>query len=171
MLQVKYLPLPHFSATHHINIRQTPEKIWPLVQQLDFGSSKLIRVLFALRGMPARMMNLGGLERGRFIRLESNENETIIGLIGQFWKPSGNLQLFKPEEFVTYDEPGFLKATWSFTLTGGDRCSVLETETRIYCTDENAKRRFRPYWFIVKPFSGIIRKEILKGIRQKAEQS
>jgi hypothetical protein len=171
VLQAKYLPLPHFSATHHINIRQSPEKIWPLVQRLDYGSSKLIRFLFALRGMPARMMNLGGMEKARFITLESSQNETIIGLIGQFWKPGGNLQLFTPEEFVQYDRPGFLKATWSFTLTGGDTCSKLATETRVYCIDEAAKRRFRPYWFIVKPFSGIIRMEILKGIRKKAERS
>ena len=170
MLQNKYLPSPHFSEVHRIEIRQSTEKIWRLVDHLDFSGSRVIRFLFALRGMPARMMNLGGLEKGRFKLLESGPNELIIGLIGQFWKPNGNLQNFAPSEFTEYNNPGFTKATWSFTLTGDPRLSVLETETRIYCTDEKARQRFRRYWFIIKPFSGIIRMEILKGIRTKAEK-
>jgi hypothetical protein len=171
VLQNKYLPASHFSEIHRIEIRQSPEKVWPIVGQLDFGGSRLIRFLFALRGMPARMMNLGGLAKARFTLLEANQNEIIIGLIGQFWKPNGNLQLFSPEEFVDYNSPGFSKATWSFKLKGTDQTSILETETRIYCTDKKSRRRFGRYWFFIKPFSGVIRMEILKGIRAKAEKA
>lgn len=170
MLQNKYLPAPHFSEIHRIGIRQSPEKVWPLVDRLDFGGSNVIRFLFALRGLPARMMNIDGLAKARFKLLESRQHELIIGLVGQFWRPSGNLQSFTPMEFIGYDTPGFTKATWSFSLTGNARSSILETETRIYCTDERARRRFRRYWFLIKPFSGSIRMEILKGIRTKAEK-
>ena len=116
-------------------------------------------------------MNLGGLARARFTLLEANQNEMIIGLIGQFWKPNGNLQSFNPEEFLDYESPGFSKATWSFKLKSLDQTSILETETRIYCTDEKSRRRFRRYWFFIKPFSGVIRMEILRGIKAKAEKA
>lgn len=170
MLQSKYMPLSHFSETHSIEINKRPEHIWPLVEKLDFGGSLVTRILCAFRGMPSKMISMEGLERAGFMRLETLRDEMIIGLIGQFWKPSGNLQAFRPTEFTTYNLPGFSKATWSFRVTGNNGTSTLETETRIYCTDDKARRRFQRYWFIIRPFSGIIRKEILKGIRRKAEK-
>jgi len=170
VLQNKYLPAPHFSEIHRIAIQQPPDKVWPLVERLDFSGSKVIRFLFALRGMPAQMMNLDSLEKGGFKLLEAQQHELIIGLVGQFWKPSGNLQSFTPIEFVNYVKPGFTKATWSFTLSANKEISTLETETRIFCTDDHSRRLFKRYWFFIRPFSGLIRMEILKGIRTKSER-
>src|SRR6267142_2001260 len=48
---------------------------------------------FLLGGIPAPMMILRGLNRNRFIQLDHRENqEIVIGLIGQFWKLNGNLR-------------------------------------------------------------------------------
>ncbi len=136
------------------------------------SGSWIIRFLFALRGMPARMTTIRGLNKGRFITLELKENqEMIIGLIGQFWKASGNLQIFQPEDFTEWNKKGFLKATWNFELIPTTNGTQVITETRILCLGDDAHRKFRKYWFFIRPFSGIIRKEILRGIKKKATAS
>ncbi len=172
MLQDKYLPTFHFSEYHAKEVNASPAKLWPLIATMDFSGSWIIRILFRLRGLPARMMTMEGLNKGRFICLErKHEEEIIVGLIGQFWRPHGNLQLFKPDEFVTFQTAGFCKATWSFRLLPIDaNRTKVETITRIYCTDARSHKKFAQYWLFIKPFSGLIRHEILRGIRNKAEQ-
>lgn len=66
--------------------------------------------------------------------------------------------------------PGTAKAAWNFAVhpgTGGR--SVLTTETRVLCADPATRRRFRTYWAVVGPFSGLIRREMLAAIRDTAE--
>jgi hypothetical protein len=48
---------------------------------------------------------------------------------------------------------------------------VLSTETRILCFGENARRTFRLYWTFVGPFSGLIRRGLLRGVRARAERA
>jgi len=170
MLIEKYMPEYHFAEKHSILIKQSPQHIWPIIDQMDMSGSRIIRFLFALRGMPARMTSLEGLSKERFIRLEQKQNEDlVIGLIGQFWKPSGNLQLFSPPDFTNWNHEGFCKGTWDFTIRPQGDYSLVETETRVFCTNEKTRQQFSRYWFFIRPFSGLIRKEILKGLKKKAE--
>jgi hypothetical protein len=169
MLPDKYLPDYHFREIHRVKIKAPAERIRATVTTLDFRRSPLIRFLFAIRGMPARMMNLEGLQKGRFTQLELNDSEMIIGLIGQFWKPSGNLQAFETQDFKDFARAGFLKAIWSFALVPQDDLVLLVTETRIQCLGDAARRKFRLYWAFIRPFSGLIRMEILRIIRKAAE--
>ena len=65
---------------------------------------------------------------------------------------------------------GWAKAAWSFRVDpapGGG--ATLSTETRILCTDPGSLRAFRRYWRLVRPFSGVIRIEMLLAIRREAE--
>lgn len=170
MLRDKYLPQYHFNEIHAIHIAASPDKIFPCLERMDFSSSRLIRFLFLIRGMPSRMMSMEGINHKRFIVLEKVMNkELAIGLIGQFWRISGNLQDFAPTDFIDFSTPGFGKVVWTFQLSNSETGTLLETETRIYCPDESARKKFSRYWFFIKPFSGIVRKEILKAIRKQAE--
>ncbi|HEY3403555.1 MAG TPA: hypothetical protein VGK59_09225 [Ohtaekwangia sp.] len=170
MLHDKYLPVFHFSEGHSVVIQASPKKIFSLVDNMDFRRSWIIRILFALRGIPASMTSLNGLAKGKFITLEViPDQEIIIGLIGRFWKPTGDLQYFDPKEFTKLNQEGFAKACWNFYLTPEGRGIRLATETRIFCADENSRKKFSRYWFVIRPFSGIIRKEMLKAIKRQAE--
>lgn len=170
MLLEKFLPQYTHRTQHTILIKASREKIVPLIDELDLSGSAVIRFLFWLRGMPPRMLNKAGLNREKFIELEKTDHELVLGLIGQFWKPSGNLQHFKPQDFLTFHQPGFVKAAWNFRLIERSADTfTLETETRIYCTDEWSRRKFARYWFFIRPFSGWVRKEMLRTIKNKAE--
>jgi hypothetical protein len=172
MLLEKYLPQYHYSTRHEMLISASPEKIFELADRLDLNGSPMIRFLFWLRGIPSHMRNRKDLQGGNFIELERTPSqEIIIGLIGQFWKANGNLQRFEADEFKSFQQPGFLKAVWNFQLIPQSATlTLLTTETRILCTDNVSRKRFSWYWFFIRPFSGIIRNEILKMIRKKAEQ-
>jgi hypothetical protein len=171
MLQDEFLPEYHFSEIHDISINQSPEHIFALVYDFDFRGSWLIRVLFSLRGMKTGMTIKAGMLQENFMELAYRPNdEMVLGLIGQFWKPNGNLKKVAPDQFRAFNEPEFLKATWNFKLIPqSPERTCLQTETRVYCMDKKAKKIFSRYWFFVRPFSGLIRKEILKSIKRKAE--
>jgi hypothetical protein len=49
---------------------------------------------------------------------------------------------------------------------GGAR---IETETRIAATDAGARRRFACYWRLVGPGSTLIRRDMLRASRRRAE--
>jgi len=107
-----------------------------------------------------------------YLPREKEPEEVAIGLIGQFWRPNGNLQKFTLEEFEHFKERGFCKGLWTFRLVKkGEGATLLETETRVFCTDKKSLSKFSRYWLFIKPFSGLIRNEILRGIKNKAERT
>jgi hypothetical protein len=48
-------------------------------------------------------------------------------------------------------------------------CGSLSTETRVHVADPESRKRFRRYWFVVRPFSGLIRIQLLRAARRRAE--
>jgi hypothetical protein len=43
-------------------------------------------------------------------------------------------------------------------------------ETRIFTRDAVARRRFRRYWLVIRPGSGLVRRLLLRSIRTEAER-
>jgi hypothetical protein len=43
------------------------------------------------------------------------------------------------------------------------------TETRVRCVDDAARRRFAIYWFLIRVFSGWLRRDLLRRIARIAE--
>ena len=172
-LHEKYLPEYDFNEVHRIEVDADDKSIFQAIMDLDARRSRLIRVLLRMRGMDTNVVSgFQNLSRMGFTVLELDPfREGIAGLVGQFWKPSGNIQSVTAEEFCSFTRDGFLKATWNFRIVKSQKgTNTVETETRILCLGSSAKWRFRPYWFLIRPFSGIIRKEMLKIIRGQAQQ-
>ncbi|RAW02758.1 hypothetical protein [Pseudochryseolinea flava] len=169
-LHDKYLPAYDFHEVHETTINASSEIIYPIIRNQDFSGSWIIRTLFFLRGLPAKGVTIKVLGDQKFNLLEELQyKEILIGLIGQFWKPTGELQSFEPHEFQSFHGP-YAKATWNFALVKEGERNRLITETRIACNDEAIKKSFSRYWFFIRPFSGLIRKEMLRAIKVKAEQ-
>lgn len=172
MLQSKYLPEFHFSEKHSILISASPEKVSSIIPDMDVSDSWIIRILLGMRGIPAgTSKGMEGWKKMGFVVLEHQiGKEIILGLIGQFWKVSGKIQHCTAEEFASFADPNFAKATWNFVVIPQNTNQVLlETETRIYCPDEEVRKKFKRYWFFIQPFSGLIRMQMLKIIKRKAE--
>ncbi len=169
----EFMPVYDVSKRHQILVHASIDDVFTAVQELDISDARLSKLLFRLRGLPSgARITMSDILRMGFVHLGERPNqELLLGLVGQFWKLSGNLQRLEPEAFKTFNEVGYAKTVWDFTLTETSEGTVLlETETRVACTDAASRRRFRFYWFFIGPFSGVIRKDALKAIKKKVEK-
>jgi hypothetical protein len=183
--------LPEFDVrTHHaIHIAAPPGQVYECLRTADFDRWGLARALFALRTLPAfvsssremrrrflkearrRRFMLQDLLAGGFAVLDEQPGkELVLGTVGQFWRARGQLTATSPQRFVEPAPPGTAKAAWNFSVSSHpDGGTDLRTETRVLCADSETRRRFRAYWTLIRPFSGLIRREILVAVRVKAE--
>ena len=175
------MPACDASEFHETTVRAPIENVYDALRTADLGRSPIVRLLLRLRALPAMFtigghkrnlhLNLDALVKGGFVVLGENPpDEIALGLIGRFWRLSGTTCSIKPGEFKAFDEPGYAKAVWNFSLVQeGANLTKLYTETRVRCSDDESRRHFRLYWVIVAPFSGLIRREVLRAIRHEAE--
>ena len=74
------------------------------------------------------------------------------------------------EEFRRFDDPraavGVMNLRCDAVAGGRTRVS---TETRIRVLSAAASRRFRLYWMLIRPFSGLLRHSMLRGIEAEAK--
>jgi hypothetical protein len=131
----------------------------------------------ALRGYGFRVVRSAGagsladrLERFGFVKLEEIPGrEIVFGLAGRFWRPDGGLRRLTREQFLAFAEEGSVKAAWNLqVLRTEESGTALSTETRVLCFGTAARRKFRVYWSLIEPFSGLTRLQLLRGIRREA---
>ena len=173
MLIDDFLPDYDIRERHRIEVRASPAEVYAAVRRLDLSRARLTRRLFRLRGLPhSANFGLDDFLRMGFVLLGERPNEELLlGLVGRFWTPAGDLRRLDSEAYRNFNEPGYAKAAWNFFLSGkAGNVMQLETETRVLCLGEGSRRRFRLYWLFVGPFSGFIRGEMLRGIKRDAEQ-
>ncbi len=181
MLIDKFLPAWDVQAVHSILVRGTPDEVYDALRSLNPSSSPLARSLVFLRSLPARPRRAKEdpsstaldrfLKNGFILPDEKPGEELVLGIVGKFWTISGCLEQMNPVEFVRFNKIGYAKAGWNFYLRKmPDGFTHLGTETRVACTDDSSGRKFRRYWFFVKPFSGLIRMEMLRTIKRRVEQ-
>ena len=177
MLIDEFLPEFDFEEKHSIAIDADADAatVYEAAQNANLGESWIVRMLLTLRGMSADALTVRNLRYSKFRILgERPASELLIGLAGEFWTPWGDLQDVNAENFKAFDKSGYAKAVWNFSLDAdgpNGKATRLTTETRIKCLDDGSRRRFGFYWTFVQPFSGLIRMEMLKTIKSKAELS
>src|SRR5436189_73997 len=115
-------------------------------------------------------LTLDRLVAGGFLRLGEREGrEVALGLVGRFWMPSGGRVKVRPDAFGDFGESGNAKVVWTFAVEPlGTGTTRLVTETRVQCLDAASRRRFRLYWLVVRPFSGLIRHAMLGAVAREA---
>ncbi len=171
MLIDKFLPEYDFVETHDINICAKAEDVYKAIDEVDFSESFIVRWLLRLRGLSGENVTLRNLRSFKFETLgEIANKELLIGLAGRFWTPWGDLQNINAVNFREFDRKGYAKAAWNFSLDGSANETHLTTETRIKCMGSESRRGFGFYWTCIQPFSGLIRMEMLKTIKRKAEK-
>ena len=171
----EYLPRFDVVARHAIVVRAGPARVWAVLRTADLGRSPFVAVLLAVRGLGRRRRGPLTLETllaaGAFTQLDERpEHELLIGLEGQFWRPRPVVHTTDARRFREPLGAGLARAAWDFRLEPlGEETTRLSTETRVCCADGAARRRFRPYWLLVRPGSGLIRRAMLGAIRRAAE--
>lgn len=126
----------------------------------------IVRLLIFLRGLgrkPAPTFSLDDIVRkGNFHLLaEDPPRELVLGIEGAFWKPRYGTCSVDAGAFHGPIPNGIARAAWNFVVAAD---GTVSTETRILCAAD-ARRKFALYWLFVRPFSGLIRRLMLRAIR------
>ena len=144
----KYLKNYQYNARYEKTINAPAKDCFLAAKNLDISPSFITRTLLRLRGLPYKDATLQDFIKSMcFTYLEESPYQ----------------------EFIIDASQSGITIYWNFTfqeISPGQ--TTVGTETRIYCPNKKAKRKFSVYWFFVKPFSGLIRKEFLRMIEQKA---
>jgi hypothetical protein len=110
-----------------------------------------VRTLVALRALP--MLFSAPRHTWRRVRAEAGEHRGV-----------------SPESSREAGALGTARAAWSFAVRPGTRGrTVLTTVMCVLCADPATRRRFRSYWAVIAPFSGLIRREMLAAVRSAAQ--
>jgi hypothetical protein len=190
------MPVYDVVERHRTRVRAAPEIVFSAIRSADLSGDLLTRTLLAARAVPAgfialvqsphaavtefrsrraeraRGLDLAAFERAGFSVVgERAPEELVIGLLGRFWTPRGGLCAnVSPAHLSAGPPQGYALAGWNFTITArDDGTSELRTETRVWCAAD-ARTKFRAYWLVVRPGSGLIRRSMLRAIRREAER-
>src|SRR5262249_50639703 len=104
MLIESFIPNPDAIETHKIEIAASREAVYQALWTTDLGGSPIIKSLLALRSLPGILSHPNRLrhaprqitlqtiiERGFGQLAEEPGREVVLGVVGQFWRPAGNI--------------------------------------------------------------------------------
>jgi hypothetical protein len=175
--------LPQFAhrEEHAIVVDAAPEVVWAALHEVRGTDLPLTRVLTMIRGLGSRRAPTPLLEvftaRGFSIVIDDAPRQLAAAGAGQPWALRGGEIARLPDlaAVAAFDRPGFVVMAVSFALEplgghAGGR-TRLTTETRVQPTDGGATHRFRRYWWAIRAGSGLIRRELLRAVRRRAEDA
>lgn len=162
------LPEYDVRTVHALAVDAPPERALAAARAVTAGEARLVRGLLLVRGMRTQTHRpLWDALAAGFVRYD---DETLVA-ITKPWRPRGattglsnSLLLGRFREFA---EPGWAKLALDFRAEDGR----LVTETRLQLTDDAARRAFRRYWLVVRPFSALVRRSWLAAAKRRAEES
>jgi hypothetical protein len=150
--------LPEYDARerHERRVPGTPQLAVAAALGTPVAPDGLVRTLFRLRGLPGGGSVLGALRAIGLKPLVEEPDCIVLGAAGRPWSPRSRLTPFDKAG------PGQVRMVFDITATAApDGTSILATETRVAATDASARRAFQRYWFVVGPFSALIRRRWL----------
>jgi hypothetical protein len=193
MLLDEILPKYDFTEVHTIRIKTSPEIAFRALTDVTLEEiSIIVRLLFFLRELPEKLAgrNMSSLDNHKpmlatmldnnFTKLAENGSREIVfglivpGKIGRVWNKDSNLEIpiADTQEYFAFDRPDYLKVVANLLVkdTGTPGTVIIYTESRTKALSERARKSFKPYWRIIRPFSGLIRRLWLRGIKRHAKK-
>ncbi|WP_058988587.1 hypothetical protein [Acetobacter senegalensis] len=169
-----FLPHYDFSEHHAIIIRGQASDILDAVAAFRVQNDPLVRQIIRLRELPGRLMkrlSAPPLDLDDFTLLARTRHALTYGLVGAFWHPDYGLRSIpSPNTFMAGQQGDLCKLVLGFTVVpiSKSKCRLI-TETRVLCLSDKARQRFTPYWFLIRPISGLLRSRMLWNIRRIVE--
>lgn len=169
------LPQWDVHEVHGIDVGASPERTWAALEQVTVRELPITRMLMGLRGLDARSRALDRtfMEAASFlVPLAEAPSERVTGMVGRpWWLRPARVPIAGAADFAAFREPGWVRVATDFRVMAAAGGSRLETETRIQGTDPGARRRFARYWRIVGIGSALIRRDVLRAARRRAERA
>jgi len=177
-LNIKYLPTYNYKEEHSLRIFGNTEEAMNEILNYQAHNDPFFKFAIALREFPHKIFKKPEMLKppfslNNFTLLEKSSTQIAFGLVGQFWKSDyGQIEIRNREEFLEFKDVDYVKLVLYFNINKIDNnyCHLI-TETRVQCLGEKALSRFRPYWYFIRPVSGLIRRRILRQIQRNIIRS
>ena len=163
----RVMPAWHFSERHAVDVDAPPERALAAACEVRLRDIPAAWALLAARGLAPGAgdrtfvgLMLGG---GFVVAAEEPGRELVLAGVGRPWRLVERLR--RGVDPVAFAEPGWARMAMTLRAEPGR----LVTETRILLTDDASRRAFRRYWLVVRPFSGLTRRLLLRAAKRIAE--
>ncbi len=165
-----------FSERHSVLIHALPGTILNCVRHYRLDEDPLIRSALSLRGLPARLLQRPPptpLELRDFTLLSATDHSLVYGLKGAFWQTDYGLHHFDtPMAFLGDRDASVATLILSFvTAPATHGRTRLVTHTHVLCPTLRVRQRFLPYWLVIRPVSGLLRRRMLSQIKARCERN
>ena len=174
------IPEPEHRTRHSRAVGAPPEVVWDELHGVTMSALPLGRTLEAVRLLPARLAGT----RHRPLAGRSFLDVTPIPVL--FSERPSARDLRGPQPGLApagradparagrggsaiRSQPGWIKVGMEFRLEPTRQGTFLSTETRVVATDARTRRAFAAYWFLIRPGSGAIRRELLRVVARRSE--
>lgn len=177
------IPRPRLVELDSVDVAATPSVVWERVRHADIADSRLVRALFAIRTLPARVTGRGSADALRLrsriddfvstpsqpgfqLLAEDPPHELVVGAIGKVWQLDiPFVHVADAAAYAAFSGPDYVKVAWAFQIepirNGATRVSF---EVRVDATDETSWRRFRRYFRVIGIGSHFIRHTMLAAL-------
>lgn len=176
----EFMPVWQFSELHAIDVAAPPARVFEVMNRVRPDEILLFRTLIAIRSLgqpPPQSVQkaITAYESLHDIAVHSTfvvladdpPRETVDGTI--VGRPPGPREPLTPAIFHKALPPGYALAAMNTIVTpNGSGGSRVSTETRVFANSPAARRRFAAYWRVIYPGSALIRRMMLRAIRQRA---
>ncbi|HJQ28822.1 MAG TPA: hypothetical protein VJ827_05750 [Rubrobacter sp.] len=166
------MPEWRLGERHKISVDATPEQALESVARVTPGEMPLVRLLFAVRSVPARKTEpllQQMLDFGFILLTEEAHREVLFG-VGQMFELNGGAMppIGSTREFLVFDRPGYARGAMNILVAPTGVGTRMSTETGVLTTDAKARRRVGRYWRVIRPGSAAIRRGRLRAVKRRA---
>lgn len=178
----RFMPDYEVRERHEGAVAAPADLTFAAARELDLGNAPLVRGIFTARQLfmggrgarspaPPRPFVDETIALGWRVLAETPGRQLVFGAVTQPWHADVVFRGLPPEDFAAFAEPGYVKIVWTIEAAPlGTDASLFRTETRVVATDVAARARFRRYWAAVRPGIVMIRLEMLRQVRRRAER-
>ncbi|WAC91502.1 hypothetical protein [Mycobacterium sp. Aquia_213] len=177
--------VPTFDAmvAEHVVVAADPPTTFWAARALDLLTVRtpLLAASMWIRNLPARLTGRAAPPPPRLVIGENrlpgwlvlgdrSNCEFAFGAVGKFWQPVIEWRDVAAADFAGFNEPGWGKIAANFSVApyGASR-TLLSYQCRTVTTDPDSYRRFKRYWWLIRPFVAHIMRATLNTIKADAE--
>jgi hypothetical protein len=176
-----FMPIYDVADRHRISVAAPADAALAAAREMNLENCTIVRAIFKgreliLRSRPENATRPAGLIAGMEsigwrVLAELPGREIVMGAVTKPWEPNPVFRGMPAEEFVRFQEPGYVKIVWTLRADPrGSQASVFRTETRAVATDSQARRKFRRYWAFLSPGIIVIRSAMLPAVKIEAQR-
>jgi len=174
-----FMPRWQFNEYHRVRVKAPAARVYDAMKHVKANEIFLFKTLTWIRRggrpQPESILNAGDREslidvathNGFATLADDPPKELVVGTV--VVAPRGPRGPVTPRMFKSNLPTGYALAAMNFIVTPeGPNTSWISTETRVFATSPDARRRFAVYWRVIYPGSAIIRRGWLRAIRRRA---